>query len=190
MDSVTGRERTLTPDDQAILLAVAKDGLEAAVLGRSVEPVPGEGVGTLGEPLACFVTLHEDGRLRGCVGMLEPVDTLTNNTRDMARSAALHDPRFPAVAPEELPRIDLSVSVLSPPRPLGAPEDFEVGRDGLIVSRGERRGVLLPQVAAERNWDLPTFLSQTCVKAGLPPNAWQDPDTRVEAFSAAVYRRS
>ncbi len=178
---------TLTDDERKALLAATRDGLEAAVTGRPKTPVPGERDGLLGQERACFVTLYEHGQLRGCIGTLEPIAPLAESAREMARGAALRDPRFRPVTPDELPEIELSVSVLSPPRRLTSPDDFELGRDGLIVSRGTHRGVLLPQVAAERGWDFPTFVAQTCVKAGLPPDAWRDPETTVEIFSGTVY---
>ncbi len=178
---------TLNESESRALLAVARDGLEAAVIGRPKTPIAGEDAGALAREGACFVTLYEHGQLRGCIGTLEPIASLAESTREMAKGAALRDPRFRPVTPDELPEIALSVSVLSAPRPLRSPDQFVLGRDGLIISRGMRRGVLLPQVAAERGWDLPTFLAQTCVKAGLPPHAWKDPDTQVEIFSGVVY---
>lgn len=178
---------SLTEQEQSTLVAVARDGLEVAVTGRAPAVIPGEDAGALGQSLSCFITLYRRGELRGCIGLLEPTASLAEHARDMARGAALRDPRFPPVSSDELDEITLTVSVLSPPRPLTAPEDWELGRDGLIVSRGPRRGVLLPQVAADRGWDFPTFVSHTCVKAGLDPQAWQDPDTVVEVFSGTVY---
>lgn len=170
------------------MLAVARDGLEAAVTGRSPRFHPQEREGPLAEDLACFVTLYQGGALRGCIGMLAPNGSLAESTRAMALGAALRDPRFPAVTPDELASLELSVSVLSPPRPLTDVSEWKLGRDGLIVSQGARRGVLLPQVAAERGWDYETFVSHTCIKAGLAPDAHLDPETRVEVFSAEVYR--
>jgi AmmeMemoRadiSam system protein A len=181
------RPTHLDEAEAAVLLRVARDGLEAAVRGRPPTPIDGERTGKLREPGACFVTLHERGQLRGCIGALEPFGTLAEVTRAMAEGAALRDPRFRPVEPSELDAIDLSVSVLTPARPLRDASEWQLGRDGLIVSRGMRRGVLLPQVASDHGWDFETFLGQTCVKAGLPPDAWRDPDTRVEVFSAEVY---
>jgi AmmeMemoRadiSam system protein A len=178
----------LSEPESHALLAVARDGLEAAVTGRPRTPIAGEDAGALARDAACFVTLYERGQLRGCIGTLEPIASLAESTREMAKGAALRDPRFRPVTPDELPEIHLSVSVLSEPRPLSSPDDFQLGRDGLIVSRGQRRGVLLPQVAAERGWDFYTFVAQTCVKAGLPSDAWKDPDTKIEIFSGTVYK--
>jgi len=178
----------LSAKEEQALLAVARDGLEAAVTGRPAKPTPEETEGVLAEELACFITLYEHGQLRGCIGMLEPTGSLAENTRAMAHGAALRDPRFAPVTQEELTAIELSVSVLSPARPLRSPEDWQLGRDGLIVSRGPKRGVLLPQVAVDRGWDFETFIAQTCRKAGLAADAWRDPETVVEVFSGTVYK--
>jgi AmmeMemoRadiSam system protein A len=102
-------------------------------------------------------------------------------------SAALRDPRFPPVRPDELESLHLEISVMSPIVPVTNVEEIEVGRDGLIISRGGAAGLLLPQVASEYGWDRETFLSQTCRKAGLPADAWRAPGTRIERFSAEVF---
>ncbi len=178
----------LGPDERRALLRVARDGLEAAVLGRPPEPVPGELAGHLGAPGACFVTLVEGGELRGCIGGLEASEPLSQAARAMAAAAALRDPRFRPVQPAELPRVELSLSVLTPLRRLVDPAELEVGRHGLVVTRGGHRGVLLPQVAVEHGWDRAAFLARTCQKAGLPLDAWRDPETVLEVFSAEVVR--
>lgn len=177
----------LTEGERRILLAAARDGVEAAVEGRSPRRLAGEDEGRLGAPGACFVTLHGDGELRGCIGGLAAHLPLAEHVRAMAESAALRDPRFPPLQPGELPRTRLSLSVLTPVRPLDDIADLRLGRDGLVVSRGFARGVLLPQVAVQHDWSRETFLAHTCRKAGLPPGAWKDPETTVEVFSAEVF---
>ena len=177
----------LTPEERQELLRVARDGLEAAVAGRPPDVHPAERTGHLAEPGACFVTLYEGGELRGCIGGLEARMPLSDCVRAMAEAAALRDPRFHPVAPAELPGIDLSLSVLTPLRRIDDPRHLEPGVHGLVVSRGHARGVLLPQVAAERDWDRETFLAQTCRKAGLPEDAWRDPATTLEVFTAEVF---
>ncbi len=180
-------ELGLTRDEQQTLLAVARDGLEVAVSGRAPREVPGERTGHLAEPGACFVTLESPEGLRGCIGTLEPRGALAEVTRAMAEGAALRDPRFAPVEPGELGALHLSVTVLTPARPLSRATDWRFGRDGLVVGRGAQRGVLLPQVAKENGWDLETFLAHTCKKAGLPADAWRDPDTTIDVFGAEVY---
>jgi AmmeMemoRadiSam system protein A len=137
-------------------------------------------------PSGVFVTLHRFGQLRGCIGQLGSDRPLQAATVLAASAAAADDPRFPAVAPSELPTIALEISVLSPLQPVEDVMEIEVGRHGLIVERGNRRGLLLPQVATEWGWDRDTFLSQTCVKAGLPADAWRRGVT-IWRFEAEVF---
>jgi AmmeMemoRadiSam system protein A len=140
------------------------------------------------EPRGAFTTLHHFGALRGCIGFIEPLYPLWETVQHTARAAAFDDPRFPPLTREELPNTELELSVMSLPRPI-APENVIVGVHGLIVSQYGRRGLLLPQVAPEWGWDRETFLSQTCVKAGLPPDAWRKGAT-IEAFTAEVFGES
>ena len=106
----------------------------------------------------------------------------------MAKAAALEDPRFPQVKPSELPDIDFEISVLTPIRKVNNIEEIVVGRDGIIITKGRNRGLLLPQVATEYGWDRITFLEHTCNKAGLPKDSWKDRDTIIEMFSAEVFK--
>jgi hypothetical protein len=141
----------------------------------------------LERPSGAFVTLKIAGRLRGCIGYIEAIEPLERTVEKMARAAAFEDPRFPPLAEEEFDRIHIEISVLSPLRPIRGVEDVQVGRDGLVVERGFQRGLLLPQVATEYGWDAETFLEQTCRKAGLPTTAWQQPGTKLWAFSAEIF---
>ena len=139
-----------------------------------------------------FVTLHEDGDLRGCIGYPMPILPLGRAIEDSAINAGSRDPRFPRVRKEELGRIEVEVTILTPPEPYTEPkkklpELVQVGRDGLIVTRGPYTGLLLPQVAPEWGFDSMEFLSQTCVKAGLPADAWLDEDTEVQHFQAQIF---
>jgi AmmeMemoRadiSam system protein A len=172
--------------DRATLLKVARNALEACVGMATEREVPDERHGVLARPGACFVTLYRDGQLRGCIGMLEAREPLHRAIRLMTTAAALRDPRFAPVSPAEVSEIRLSLSILTPSKPI-RPEQVEVGRDGLVISRGAARGVLLPQVATEQRWNAETFLAHTCLKAGLPRDAWKDPNTTIEAFSAEVF---
>ena len=106
---------------------------------------------------------------------------------EAAEASAFHDPRFPPLDKRELPQISIDMSVLSEPRPLASLDEIQVGTHGLIVRRGLRSGLLLPQVATEYGWDRDTFLTHTCYKAGLPGDAWRSPDTEIELFSAEVF---
>jgi AmmeMemoRadiSam system protein A len=129
------------------------------------------------------------GKLRGCIGQLSSSDPLTQVVAYCARAAALEDPRFHPVSPDELAGIDIEISVLSPLKTI-APGEIEVGKHGLMVSQAWQRGVLLPQVAAEFHWGVERFLEETCVKAGLGRHAWKDPATRICAFTAEVFSES
>jgi len=134
-----------------------------------------------------FVTLHTAaGDLRGCIGSIYPVGPLDETVASMAVAAAVEDPRFRPVVLPELASLRLEISALTVPGPAD-PERIEVGRHGLIISRGSRKGLLLPQVAPEWGWDRLEFLDHTCQKAGLPAGAWRDPGTKVEWFEAEVW---
>ncbi len=135
-----------------------------------------------------FVTLHKDGQLRGCIGNIIGRQPLHKTVRDMAVAAASQDPRFPPVKPAELKDIDVEISVLSVPRPSQNPEEIVMGRHGVIVKKGFKQGVFLPQVATETGWSREEFLSHLCAqKAGLAPDAWKDPDTELYIFTATVF---
>jgi len=135
---------------------------------------------------AAFVSIHCNGNLRGCLGQLTLDAPLGRMIVHLAGVVADSDPRFAAVSPAELPTLQLEISILTPPREIGAITEIEVGRHGLLVERGRARGLLLPQVAAERSWTRETFLDETCVKAGLPRNAWRQ-DARILVFEAQVF---
>jgi AmmeMemoRadiSam system protein A len=133
-----------------------------------------------------FVTLYLRGQLRGCVGQIEGVGALADVIARCAAAAALEDPRFPPVKPDEVTEIEIEISLLSPLEPM-VPAQIEIGRHGLVVERGSRRGLLLPQVPVERRWQWLRFVEETCVKAGLARDAWKDPATRTFAFTTEVF---
>lgn len=141
----------------------------------------------LGERLGAFVTLKRHGRLRGCIGNVRGTDELYKTVWAMARAAAFEDPRFPQLSLREFEDLEYEISILSPIEPCPDPKAVVVGRHGLIMSRGGRSGLLLPQVPVEWKWDRDTFLAQTCVKAGLAPEAWQGPGTAIFWFEAEVF---
>ena len=140
------------------------------------------------EPRGAFVTLKtKDGELRGCIGTILPVGPLDETVARMAVAAAAQDPRFEPVRGGELQRLRIEISALTVPKPVPDARSIETGRHGLIVTRGSRKGLLLPQVAPEWGWDREQFLAHTCLKAGLPPEAWKDPATKLEWFEAEVW---
>jgi len=171
-----------------VLLQIARRALlETIVRGQRWEP--DSGFGLLSERRGAFVTLHVGKKLRGCVGQVEPPRSLAFTVARCAISAAREDDRFDPVQPEEVSRLTIEISVLSPPK-LIAPTEIQISTHGLIVERGPFRGLLLPQVAAERHWTPEKFLSETCLKAGLAGDAWKSAETQILGFSAEVFSES
>jgi len=169
------------------LIALAKRSVETAVReGKLYEPASAD-FPTLQQERGVFVTLTEKGNLRGCIGLIAAEKPLYLGVRDAATSAALQDPRFSPVTEGELPALEYEISVLTPFRRIYDVSDVQVGRDGLLMIQGHYKGLLLPQVPGEFGWDRKTFLEETCVKAGLPRQAWRDEDTDIFAFSALVF---
>ena len=164
-------------------LARAAVGL-AAREGRRFHPPPETGA-NLVNPRAVFVSLHKKGHLRGCIGQVAARLPLYRAVPEVAYSAALEDPRFEPLAPEELPQVSIEVSVLSDFFPI-RPEEVRVGTHGLMILREGARGLLLPQVAAQYRWDAQRFLEECCVKAGLEPDAWNR-GAQILAFTAQVF---
>lgn len=176
----------LNPDARSSLLAVARASVVAAVNGSDPEDPPPENP-VLHRPGAAFVTLRAGGALRGCIGHLAAEQPLWLSVREMAAAAAIRDDRFAPVSPSELPGVTIEISVLSARRRFEGADRVVIGRDGLYIRRGANSGLLLPQVAAERAWPAEEFLAQTCRKAGLPVDAWMDPASLVETFTAEVF---
>jgi AmmeMemoRadiSam system protein A len=139
------------------------------------------------EKCGSFVTLHIKGNLRGCIGYIEGIKTIPETVKDMAQASAFKDPRFSSLNREEYKNIDIEISVLSPIEKVNDINDIVVGRDGIIITKGFNRGLLLPQVATEQGWDRDTFLTHTCFKAGLPGDSWKKNDVIIEKFSAQVF---
>jgi AmmeMemoRadiSam system protein A len=174
----------LTEADQQLLLRLARQALEDSVRECRLAEID-EPPEALRQPCGAFVSLHKGGHLRGCIGYVEALKPLFAAVRECAAAAALRDPRFEPVVPKELPALRLEISVLSPLVDIH-PDQIEVGRHGLLVSRGAQRGLLLPQVAVEWKWDRVQFLEETCLKASLPPDAWRK-GARIQAFTAQVF---
>lgn len=175
--------------DQAALLTLARDALDAAARGNEAAiPRPDGGGAVLDEPRAAFVTLHtETGALRGCVGTTAATTALFETVDQMARAAALRDPRFVRVEPTEVPSLAIEISVLDPLERIHSIDDIEIGRHGVVVEGRGRRGLLLPQVASERGWTAKTFVAMTCEKAGLPADAYPADDLSLYRFSTTVF---
>ncbi len=135
-----------------------------------------------------FVSLHtKDGNLRGCIGTFDATNSLIDNIKTMAVEAAFFDPRFYPLTEEEIDNIEIEISVLSPRKRIENIEEIEVGKHGIYITKGRNGGVLLPQVAAEYNWNRQEFLEHTCLKAGLDKDAWKEKDIIIEIFGAEVF---
>lgn len=176
----------LTDTDKREILLLARLSVIAAASSRALpENVFKEGV--LTEKCGTFVTLHTvSGKLRGCIGVFKTDKTLADVIIEMGAAAALRDTRFRPVTPEELGDITIEVSVLSPLRKITDPSEVIVGEHGLYIIKGTFHGVLLPQVAVEHGFDRDTFLSETCMKAGLPPDEWRK-GAEIFVFTAEVF---
>ncbi len=174
----------LTRESKLFLLKTAKEAIRSKLFGtdNAMPNTPEE----LSFNSGCFVTLHLRKRLRGCIGNFRDDVNIIRNVAEMAVAAAFSDPRFGPVSRDEFMMCDIEISVLSPMVPAQA-EDIKVGRDGIYIVNGYNRGVLLPQVATENEWNETEFLEQTCVKAGLPGQAYKDKDTKIYRFQALVF---
>jgi AmmeMemoRadiSam system protein A len=175
----------LSPQAQRALLDHARATLLAHFDGGGAPAAAHE---DLQHPGSAFVTLRRrsDRELRGCIGLMDGEDALAVVVAKAAIAAATRDGRFDAVRAEELPELHIEISVLGPVSAIGS-DEVEVGRHGLVVQLGSRRGLLLPQVPVDRGWDRETFLSWTCRKAGLPPDTWRRPDCELLGFTALVF---
>lgn len=186
----------LSASERATLLrlaraSIADRALDPGSLDRALEE--SRLTPALQEIRGSFVTLHESprppaepvGRLRGCIGTVEPCEALARSVIRNAAHAAYDDPRFPPVGAGELPGLRIEISALTPLRPIGDPSEIVVGRDGVELMRGSRRSVFLPQVALEQRWDVTQLLEQLAVKAGLPRDGWRGAELRI--FEAEVF---
>jgi AmmeMemoRadiSam system protein B/AmmeMemoRadiSam system protein A len=177
----------LNKEQRKKLLEIARKSIEAYLKnGKKMELVESDPL--LSREMGSFVTLHESGQLRGCIGNMVGVQPLYLTVRDMAVEAATGDPRFSPVKPSELKNIEIEISVLSPLEKVDSADKIELGTHGVIIRRGFNSGVFLPQVATETGWTKEEFLSHLCSqKAGLPPNAWKDKTTEIFIFTAEVF---
>ena len=168
-------------------MKIARASVETAVRDRKMYLVGSTGFPRLEEARGAFVTLKEHGDLRGCIGYITPMKSLAETVRDVAAYAALEDTRFTPVTTQELPLLEYGISVMSPLRRVLDIKEIKVGKHGLIMKQGDIEGILLPQVPVEEHWDRDTFLVETCLKAGLPRDAWKDDDTDIFMFTAQVF---
>jgi AmmeMemoRadiSam system protein A len=169
--------------DRQALLQLARDSIAAYLEHRSL---PHGDAPAAQRPGGAFVSLHNHGELRGCIGHIEPTQPLGAVVSRCAIAAATEDPRFPSVTASELTDLDIELSILGELEPVSSIDQIEIGRHGLVVEMGWHRGLLLPQVATEWGWNREEFLEHTCRKAGLPLDAWQRGAT-VYRFVAEVF---
>jgi len=190
----------LTLEEGKFLVNLARQTVTEYLENGKVLQVP-ESVSTkLMEPCGVFVTLNSFNNgaktLRGCIGLPYPTTPLVQAVIDAALSAATRDPRFPPVTPQELDQITFELSVLTPPervkveKPTDYPSKIKVGQDGLIVEKSYCKGLLLPQVPVELNWNEEEFLCQCSMKAGLPPDSWLLKDTKIYRFQAIIFEEA
>ena len=182
-----GERMSLNSSQQKRLLQIARESITSFVRNGKRKSFT-EKDPALNDQLGAFVTLHEKGELRGCIGNMIAQGPLYKTIADMAIEAATGDPRFKAISPDEIDKIDLEVSVLSPFKRIASIDEIKIPGHGVLVRRGFSSGVYLPQVATETGWGKEEFLSSLCAhKAGLEPDAWKDPSTEIYIFSAEVF---
>jgi AmmeMemoRadiSam system protein A len=180
----------MTPNERKTLLEIARDAITAHVHREPFDAAQGKpfefAEGGPAMLAGAFVSIHKHGGLRGCIGHIEADRPVAQVVAQCAVSACASDPRFPPVDGAELSAIEIELSILGPLEPIDGPDRVDVGRHGLLVALDRRRGLLLPQVATEWDWDAATFLAQTCRKAGLPMDAWKN-GASVWRFEAEVF---
>jgi len=178
---------SLTDDEKQALKDLVRLSIASRLFpeqGITLPEAPNE---TMRREFGAFVTLTLGGRLRGCIGHVVGDAPLWETVAEMAQAAAFQDPRFAPLKPAEFQNLELEISILSPLTECPDPALVEVGRHGLLISRGGRSGLLLPQVPVEWRWGREEFLAQTCHKAGLPADAWRDPAATLFWFEAEVF---
>jgi len=182
--SATGKP--LTPEDKRMLLALARETISRYLTTQMV-PLPRGFSPAAREQRGVFVTLKKHGNLRGCIGRMIPDRPLAILVGMMAIQAAFEDPRFRPVTLEEVPKIEIEISVLTPMKQVSGPGEIEVGRDGVLLQKGRASAVFLPQVAPEQGWGRDEMLCNLCQKAGLQENAWQEEGACFSTFQAEVF---
>ena len=179
----------LNLEDKKALLQLARTSIECAVSGK---PIPGTDLlsQNLHTPCGAFVTVRVHGDLRGCFGYINAYYPLAQSVQDVAVKAALEDPRFDPIAPDELGALEIEISVLEPPEKVNDIAEIKIGVHGLILETRYHRGLLLPSVATEYGWDREQFLDHTALKAGLPPKAWKEKNVTLYKFTTDTFSES
>lgn len=175
----------LEDKEKDTLLGIARLAIASYIVDKRIPVVKSEEK-SLNMKCGVFVSIHKDGDLRGCIGVFTSDDPLYKTIAVMAVSAAFEDPRFDPVAEEEVKEIDIEISVLTPLKKIADPKEIEVGRDGIYIVKGSHKGVLLPQVAVEHDFDRNMFLDHTCLKAGLKAGAWRE-GAEIYTFEADIF---
>jgi AmmeMemoRadiSam system protein A len=175
----------LTDSEKSMLLKAARASIVAEYGQKQF--LPGMLTPALSTPCGAFVTLTKHGELRGCIGYVTSDKSLYQTVSDAAQAAAFQDGRFPRVRSEELSEISIEISVLSPLSKIRDVNEIQVGKHGILLRKGYSSGLLLPQVATEYGWDRDTFLSHTCLKAGLASDCWKQPGASMEIFTAVIF---
>ena len=181
---------TIPRDSQMKLIKLSRMTLDNFVRGQIDQTEEIKDKFLLSTDYGVFVTLHREKKLRGCLGTCFPKRSLYETVIEMTQGVALNDYRFSPVSRDELSDIRIELSVISAIELVVEPLSLEVGRHGLYVAYEDKKGVLLPQVATEHGWDIEMFLSQVCLKADLPQNAWKRQDTKVSSFTALIIEES
>ncbi len=175
----------LTAAHKRDLLQLVRDAITAYIAGL---PLPSVDFPEFNQIHAgIFVSLHIGEQLRGCIGYVEAARPLPEALRETAISAAARDPRFEPLTSGEIEQVEIEISILSPLRKVESPGDITLGQHGVMVQLGHHHGLLLPQVTHHHDWDVETFLAHVCLKAGLPAEAWKDPDAEIFVFEAEVF---
>ena len=175
----------LSKKSATYLLETARQAIIQEIRQQDFQPEPTDDK-SLNVCSGCFVTIKQNGHLRGCIGNFQSQQPLYREVTAMAVAAASQDPRFPPMNLQDLDNFSLEITVLSPLKKITDIGQIEVGTHGIYIIKGLNRGVLLPQVATEYGWDRETFLRQTCAKAGLIDDAWQQPDAEIYIFSGQI----
>lgn len=182
----------LNDEEAQLALKIVRQNIES-YLNDQYYDYEGELPPIFNEKLGAFVTLNIHGSLRGCIGYSEPYEKLIDALMDVSLAAAFDDPRFYPVSKSEMDEIEIEISVLTKPQEVLVEnyEDYlskiEIGKDGLIIEKGYNKGLFLPQVPIEQNWDMDEYLTNICYKAGLHSDAWKDDDSKLYIFQAQVF---
>jgi AmmeMemoRadiSam system protein A len=185
MKNKVGVNLQFSDEERHLLKKIARESIDAVLTGKHKEKI--EVPDKLKEKMGAFVCLKTRGLLKGCIGYIKGVIPLDKTVEEMATQAAFHDPRFRPLNKAEWKETEIEISVLTPMKKIEDISEIQVGVHGLYIERGYESGLLLPQVAVEQGWDRITFLENTCMKAGLPKDAWKSKETTISIFAADVF---